>query len=265
MARYPLAIKIANVFVYIFLLGSNVYSGLFNRESENSPYGGKHLTYISPAPFVFGVWGLIHFLLGGFVIYQWFGDQDLVLDGINWHFVNITLLNTLWLALWHNDHLILSWIVILITTIPVSMIYAVIKRRDGNNINEIIWIRAPFSLYHAWILVIAFISTFAAFANDKKNDDSHPSLVVKIFVVIALLILAKLGTIGYLYKGKGDIAGSIVIAWYLYGVAVEQNDQVIHWTALVLAIISSIVILGSVIQKIRNRHSEESTPLIGGV
>ncbi|CAB4445923.1 unnamed protein product [Rhizophagus irregularis] len=213
MARYPLAIKIANVFVYIFLLGSNVYSGLFNRESENSPYGGKHLTYISPAPFVFGVWGLIHFLLGGFV----------------------------------------------------SMIYAVIKRRDGNNINEIIWIRAPFSLYHAWIVVIAFISTFAAFANDKKDDDSHPSLVVKIFVVIALLILAKLATVGYLYKGKGDIAGSIVIAWYLYGVAVEQNDQVIHWTALVLAIISSIVILGSVIQKIRNRHSEESTPLIGGV
>jgi len=264
MARYPLAIKVANVLVYIFLLGSNVYSGL-KPDNDHSPYGGKHLTYISPAPFVFGVWGLIHFLLGGFVIYQWFGDQELVLDGINWHFVNITLLNALWLALWHNGYLILSWIIILITTAPVSVIYAVLKQRDGNNINEIIWIRAPFSLYHAWIVVITFISTFAAFAPDRKDDDSHPGLIVKIFVVIALLILAKLATIGYLYKGRGDVAGSIVIAWYLYGVAVEQNDPVIHWTALVLAIISSIVIFGSAIKTIRHRHSGESAPLLGGV
>lgn len=110
--------------------------------------------------------------------------------------------------------------------------------------------------------MITVISTFAAFAPDKKDDDSKPGLIVKILVVIALLILTKLATIGYLYKGKGDIAGSIVIAWFLYGVAVEQSDPVIHWSALVLAIISSIIILGSVIQKIRHR-SDESTPLLG--
>jgi len=99
MARYPLAIKISNLLVYVFLLGANVYSGL-GPENEDSPYHDAHPTYISPAPFVFGVWGLIHFLLGGFVIYQFFGSaEELIVDGINWHFVGITLLNTLWLAL----------------------------------------------------------------------------------------------------------------------------------------------------------------------
>jgi len=261
MARFPLAIKVANVLVYIFLLGSNVYSGL-SPENENTPYGGKHLTFISPAPFVFGVWGLIHFLLGGFVIYQWFGDQELILDGVNWHFVNITLFNALWLALWHNDYLILAWIVILITIIPVTLIYAVLQRRSDSSLNELIWIHAPFSLYHAWITVIAVISTFAAFAPDKKGDDSEPGLIVQIFVILALLSLAKLATVGYLYKGKGDIAGSIVIAWSLYGIAVEQQDPAIHWTALVLAVISSIGILIPLVHKIRHRH-EESTPLLG--
>ncbi|GES82772.1 hypothetical protein RCL_jg11579.t1 [Rhizophagus clarus] len=207
MARFPLAIKVFNVLVYIFLLGSNVYSGLDPNNKNNSPYGGKHITFISPAPFVFGVWGLIHFLLGGFVIYQWFANQDLVLDGINWHFVSITVLNVLWLALWESDHLILAWITILITTIPVTIIYTILKQRSRDvSLNE--------------------------------------------------------PTVGYLYKGEGDFSGSLVIAWYLYGVAVEQNDAAIHWTALVLAIINSIFILVSIVQKIRHR-GEESTPLLG--
>jgi len=262
MARFPLAIKVTNVLVYIFLLGSTVYSG-FNPENDNSPYGGKkHVTFITPAPFVFGIWGLIHFLLGGFVIYQWFGDQELVLDGVNWHFVNITIFNAIWLSLWHYDYLILAWIVILITTIPVSMIYAVLRRREDYSLNELIWIHAPFSLYHAWIVVIAVISTFAAFTPDKESDDSKPGLIVQIFVFIALLGLAKLATIGYLYGGKGDIAGSIVIAWSLYGIAVEQKDPFIHWSAFVLAIISSILIFVPIVHKLRHRH-EESTPLLG--
>ncbi|GBB91740.1 hypothetical protein RclHR1_01910024 [Rhizophagus clarus] len=263
MARFPLAIKVFNVLVYIFLLGSNVYSGLDPNNKNNSPYGGKHITFISPAPFVFGVWGLIHFLLGGFVIYQWFANQDLVLDGINWHFVSITVLNVLWLALWESDHLILAWITILITTIPVTIIYTILKQRSRDvSLNERIWIHAPFSLYHAWITVISVISIFAAFAHDKESSDSEPSLIVKIFVILSLLGLAKLATVGYLYKGEGDFSGSLVIAWYLYGVAVEQNDAAIHWTALVLAIINSIFILVSIVQKIRHR-GEESTPLLG--
>jgi hypothetical protein len=142
------------------------------------------------------------------------------------------------------------------------MVYTINKQREHANLNEEIWIHAPFSLYHAWISVISFISIFAAFASDKVDPDSKPSLIVKIFAVIALLLLAKLATIGYFWKGKGDVAGAIVIAWYLYGVAVEQRDPVIHWTSFVLAIISSIFILVAIVKKIRNR-GEESTPLLG--
>jgi hypothetical protein len=261
MARYPLAIKISNVLVYFLLLGSNIYSGL-DPDNNESPYGDKHLTYISPAPFVFGVWGIIHFLLGGFVIYQWFGNQDLILDGINWHFVSISLLNLLWLALWQTDHLILAWITILFTSVQISLIYKILKQsRDDHNINELIWIHAPFSLYHAWIVVISFISIFAAFA--PKEEGSKPSIIVKIFAVIALLLLAKLATIGYVYKSKGDVAGALVIAWTLYGIAVEQEDPVIHWTALVLAIISSIAIVVPIVRKFFHRNSGETAPLLG--
>jgi len=259
MARFPLAIKIANVLVYIFLLGANLYSGL-DPNNDDSPYDGKHVTFISPAPFAFGIWGLIHFLLGGFVIYQWFGPQELVLDGINWHFVGITVWNTLWLVLWQTDHLILAWITILITSSQVTYVYAVIRRQVDASTNELVWIHAPFSLYHAWIYIITVISTFAAFSPDK-TDDNVPGLFVKIFVVIALIII-QLVAVGYIFGGKGDIAGAVVIAWSLYGISVEQTDPSIHWTSLVFAVITTLLVFVPIYKKIRHR-GEESAPLLG--
>jgi len=245
-----------------FLLGANVYSGL-DPNNDGSPYDGKHTTFISPAPFTFGVWGLIHFLLGGFVIYQWFGNQELVLDGINWHFVGITLLNALWLVLWQTDHLILAWIAVILTGIQITHVYRVVKRHgDDATISELIWVHAPFSLYHAWVAVITAISFFAAFADDKTDDHNNPSLVVTIFVILALLSLSSSAIFGYVLLGQGDIAGAIVIAWSLYGIAVEQDSPAIHWTALVLGVITTLVLFVPIIKKIRNR-GEESAPLLG--
>jgi len=265
MAKYPLAIKISNLLVYVFLFGATVYSGL-GPDNEDSPYHNNHPTYISPAPFVFGVWGLIHFLLGGFVIYQFFGSaEELIVDGVNWHFVGISLLNTLWLALWQTDHLILSWITILVTSAQVSLIYKVLKQyhSEGScSVNEQIWVHAPFSLYHAWIFVIAVISTFAAFAPDKVEDEK-PSVLVKILVVIGLLVLESTA-IGYIEGFKGDVSGALVIAWSLYGIAVEQEDAIIHWSALILAIITSLHILKPLYKKfVKGESSGESAPLLG--
>jgi len=264
MARYPLAIKISNLLVYVFLLGANVYSGL-GPDNKDSPYHDTHPTYISPAPFVFGVWGIIHFLLGGFVIYQFFGSaEDLIVEGVNWHFVGITLLNTLWLALWQTDHLILAWITILFTMGQVTLVYRILSQYHGEgscSINERVWVHAPFSLYHAWIWVIAVISTFAAFAPDKV-DDEKPSLLMRILVFIGLFILESTA-VTYVEALKGDIAGALVIAWALYGIAVEQADPVIHWSALVFAVITSFHILKPLYKKYIKGSNEETAPLLG--
>jgi hypothetical protein len=261
MARFPLLIKISNLLAFIFLVGANVYSGL-GPEKDDSPYHENHPTYITPAPFVFGVLGLIQFLLGGFVIYQFFSSNpEVVVDGISWHFIGVILLNSLWLFLWQTDHLILAWIVVLITSSQISYIYYTIKYKyPGGSLNEIIWVHAPFSLYHAWIFVMAVISTFAAFLPDKEDDES-PSILIKILVVVGLLILE--GTaVGYIEKFKGDIAGAVVIAWTLYGIFVEQEDPVIHWSALILAIFTSFHILRPLYRKYVRGDSGESAPLL---
>jgi len=236
MARFPLAIKIANVLVYLFSLGSNVYS-VVGPEKEDSPFGDSRPTYIDPAPFAFAVWGLIHFLLGGFVIYQFFTPaNDAVIKGIHWNFVILGLLNAIWLSLWQTGHYILAFIEVLFVCSSVSYIYHVIRRRfPAENINDTLWIHAPFSLYHAWITVVAVINAFAAFGQEVTAEG--PSTLTIIFVVIGLLFL-KGTAVGYVEYGRGDIVGSLVISYVLFAIFIEQQQPVIHWVALGLSLIS---------------------------
>ncbi|CAG8702885.1 14515_t:CDS:2, partial [Cetraspora pellucida] len=252
---HPLFIKVLNVLSYIFFLTANIYS-VFEGDGSQSPYHGSHKTYISPAPFVFGVWGLIHFLLGGFVIYQFFpAANDVVVDGIHWHFIGISLLNGLWLASWEANYLIISFIAILLTSGQISYVYAMLKRQQfaPANLVDKLLIHVPFSLYHAWIAVILVLSVFAIITPEKTDDE--PIVLVKIVVVIALLILKGLSAT-YIEAGN-DIAGASVIAWTLVGIFVEQEDPVIHWSALILVIFSTIHIIIGIVNLFRkNRGSE---------
>jgi len=159
---------------------------------------------------------------------------------------------------------LLSWITILFTSAQVSLVYKILRQNHGEgscSINERVWVHAPFSLYHAWIFVIAVISTFAAFAPDKV-DDEKPSILVKILVVIGLLVLESTA-VSYIEALRGDIAGALVIDWALYGIAVAQEDPVIHWTALVLAVFTSFHILRPIYKKYIQGSSEEQAPLLG--
>ncbi|RHZ72522.1 hypothetical protein Glove_242g145 [Diversispora epigaea] len=263
MAFVPLALKIANLFAYLFLSGVNVYSGFF-EDKEKSPYHNNYNTFITPAPFVFGVCGLIHFLLGGFVIYQFFDSAtEAVVDGVRFHFISIALLNTIWLALLQENEPIWAWIVILATAFQVTYVYYVLKYKyQPQNINDIIWIHSPFSLYHAWIFVLCVISTFMAFSPKKENPDDKPNALVRIFVILGILILE--GTVvNYVEKLKGDISGAIVITWALYGIACEQSDPWIHWTAQVLAFISTFHVLKPIVSKYYFGSREEQTRLLG--
>ncbi|CAG8689866.1 383_t:CDS:1, partial [Acaulospora colombiana] len=168
---------------------------------------------------------------------------EAVVDGISWHFLGIAVWNTFWLFLWQTGYLFFAWIFILFTSAQISYVYYTIKYKyPSQNLNDTIWIHAPFSLYHAWILVLIVISTFVTFLPDKKSPDEEPNLLTRTLAVLALFFLETI-SITYIEKLKGDVTGAIVITWSLYGIAAEQLDPWIRWTAFVFAIISNIYIL----------------------
>jgi hypothetical protein len=84
--------------VYFLLLGSNVYvlaGGAF--------YGAKE-TYLTPAPWAFLIWSLIHLLLLGTIIYQFTAaGKAVVIDGISWRFPLLVVLNAVYVNLWSKS------------------------------------------------------------------------------------------------------------------------------------------------------------------
>lgn len=260
-------LKIVNVVVYILFLGSNIYSV---AGPENIYHTGKE-TYFTPASWAFGIWSLIHLLLLGYVIYQFFPrGKRTIIDGISWRFPLLAVLTSIYVNVWVHQHYIVAFIFALLVSSTVSHIYYVVKKHHaGENINDELWIHLPFSLYHGFTTVLIILTAFEAFG---VNALVKPAGVwTKVFVFLGLLFLEATSAAYAFSNTEGDIAGSIAIAWSLFAIYVHQRSSAfIHWSALVFAIISLFWICKSLYGYWRKGqsggilHDEERAPLVGG-
>ncbi|KZS88663.1 hypothetical protein SISNIDRAFT_497831 [Sistotremastrum niveocremeum HHB9708] len=260
-------LKVVNVIVYIVFLGSNVYSVAGPEDIYRS---GKE-TYFTPAPWAFGIWTIIHLLLLGYIIYQFFpAGKRTIIDGISWRFPLLAVLTAVYVNVWVRQHYIVAFIFSLLVSSTVSHIYYIVKKyHAGENLNDELWIHLPFSLYHGFTTVLVVLTAFEAFG---VNAYTHrPGIWTKVFVFLGLFFLESTSVAYAFSSAEGDIAASIAIAWSLFAIFEHQRSTFIHWSALAFAILSlfSIVksLYGYFVLKRRSGgilHDEERAPLIGG-
>ncbi|CAG8841002.1 26005_t:CDS:2, partial [Racocetra persica] len=114
----------------------------------------------------------------------------------------------------------------------------------------------PVQKRESQVKVITVISLFITFVPDKDSDSQYlPEVAIQICSVIALAFL-DLVAIGYIYNCKGDLVGSGVIIVSLFGIALQQDDVIVHWVALGLGITTAILMVIYYIKKYY-RPSEE--------
>jgi len=231
-------------------------------------HGGEvkhsHQTYITPAFWINYAWTAVHALLGGFVIYQWFDvAHDNVVHGVGWHFVISTLLNSAWLGLWNRGFNILAFIAILFTSSSVSYVfYNLEKNHPSTSVWDKIFIHAPFSIWHGFIVLITTFNFFAVITTTQKDG---PDTLHIVLAEIALVFLASTA-IGYVeYKSKrGDVIGALVISYGLYAIYAQQKSTVIHWSALGFAVLTTLYPLRVIIPKLLGRTPDPAAaPLLG--
>ncbi|KAF9431649.1 hypothetical protein BGZ76_011887 [Entomortierella beljakovae] len=251
--------KIANIVVYVTLLSGNLYSTFGTGEDTDSPYDSKNHSYITPAKFTFYIWTLIHVLLGGMVVFQWFTDK--VHEAAGWHFVSASIFNAIWLALWTSGHTFFSIFALFLATGAVSLIYYRLKDQDSaETLLDVIFLHLPFSLYHAWIFVLLIINIFAVIS--PIDDDGASTF--QIVISIAGLAFIASTVIGYIEYKQGDVAGALVLAWYMFGVFAQQKEPAaIHWTALGLGIAVAAYTLKPFVYRLIGRNTGETAPLLG--
>jgi benzodiazapine receptor len=97
-------LKLANILAFSLTIVINALAG------STTLIGGKvtaeisdaNFTLITPAGYVFSIWGIIYILLGIFVVYQALPSQKTndYQNKIGWLFVLSSIINIAWLFLW---------------------------------------------------------------------------------------------------------------------------------------------------------------------
>lgn len=249
VANNPVLLKWSNIVAFVFtvivnsLAGSTTLLGGVNTAqiSDSNP------TLITPAGYVFSIWGIIYVLLGVFVIFQALPSQKEreYTKKIGWLFVLSSILNIVWLFLWQYE--ILSVSVVLMFLLLATLIAIYLRLNIGKSavsLREKLAVHVPFSVYLGWITIasIANVSVFLVSENWDGfgiSPETWATLIIIVALVITLLVLAT----------RRDIAYGLVIIWALIGIAMKQsgNQNIVTLTEasaiiILLALVATILL-----------------------
>jgi benzodiazapine receptor len=240
LANNSVLLKLSNIVAFVLtvivngLAGSTTLLGGVNTAeiSDANP------TLITPAGYVFSIWGIIYILLAVFVIFQALPSQKEkeYTKKIGWLFVLSSILNIIWLFLWQYE--ILSVSIVLMFLLLITLIVIYLRLNIGKStvtLREKLTVHVPFSVYLGWI-TIASIANVAVFLVSENWDgfgispETWATLIIVVALVITLLVLAT----------RKDIAYGLVIVWAFVGIAVKQSG---NQSIVTLTEASAIIVL----------------------
>ena len=186
---------------------------------------------VTPAGYVFSIWGLIYLLLTGFVIYQALPSQknNPVLANIRSLFSLSCLFNSAWIFAWHYMLFWLSEVFMLGLLFSLIAIYIQLDKSQAQKGLERFTIRLPFSVYLGWITAATILNTTVILLNAGLTGGNAAPLwgviMIGAALLIALLILIR----------KHDLAYVGVLIWAFIGIAVAE------WTITPAVVAASLI------------------------
>ncbi len=256
---------VAAIVAYLAMVTMNALANLlplFGRATGD--VSDSYPSLFTPAPFTFGVWGVIYLALAAFVIYQATpaGQAEPRLRAVRPLFVLSCLLNVGWLLAWHGLQIPVSEVVMVALLLTLIAIYRAVgvrpeQGRDagaqaGEDNAAFAWlVRLPFSLYLGWISV-ATIANTSIFLLDLGFDGGSAEIALTVLVIV---VAAALGLVGV--ARRRDAFYALVIAWGLTGVAAARAGD--NTLLLAVAAAGAVVLLAAAVWALVDRSRGRST------
>ena len=246
-------LKLINIIAFALTVLVNTLAG------STTILGGKltaqisdaNPTLITPAGYVFSIWGIIYILLGIFVIFQVLPSQkgkDYQRE-IGWLFVLSSLLNIVWLFLWQFEYLTLSVIVMFLLLATLIAIYLRLNiGKSKVSLPEKLAVHLPFSVYLGWITIASIADVSVTLVSVKWDgfgisQETWATLIIIIALLITLLVIAT----------RKDVAYGLVVIWALLGIAVKQsgNQNIVTTTEITAVVIVIALALSILVSRLR--------------
>jgi hypothetical protein len=236
-------LRIANIVAFVLVVIVNVLANLLPLNGRTTAsISDSYPTLITPAGYVFSIWGVIYALLMIFTVFQALPSNrdNTFLGQIGYLFLFSSIANAVWLFMWHYGYIALSILPMFMLLASLIFIYVRLQiGRSSVTMREKLGVHVSFSVYLGWITVapIANVAAAAVFLNLDGLGLAEVTWAVLV-IVIALII-----TLGVIVTRR-DIAYSLVIVWALVGIALKQSSyQSIVWSAGISAAIVLVAVV----------------------
>lgn len=241
-------LKWLNILAFLFTIVVNGLAGSTTiiGSTNTAQVSDANPTLITPAGYVFSIWGIIYILLGVFVIFQALPSEKgkEYQKRVSWLFVLSSLFNIAWLFLWQFEYL--SFSVILMFLLLATLIAIYLRLDIGKStvsLREKLVVHLPFSVYLGWITIasIANVATTLVSVNWEGfgiSQETWATLIVIVALLITVLVIVT----------RRDVAYGLVIIWALVGIAVKQSEKpnivmITEISAIIVAIVLAAMIL----------------------
>ncbi len=258
---------VRQILVIVALISVIIVNGLANALPINGQATGdisdRFEVFFVPAGYVFSIWSVIYVTLFAYAIYQALPSQGArpVQRSTGTLFILSSVLNIVWIFLWHYELFPLSLVVMVGLLLTLIAIY----QRIGSGLHPATrrdyWLlHFPFSLYVGWITVATIANATSVL--DYLNWGGW-GIAPEIWAVIMLVVAAVVGAV--IGVRRGDIAYVGVLVWAFIGIAVKQwATPLVAYTALAMAGVVAASLLIGVPQRNQRLAAMSSTDTSAG-
>ena len=213
--------QITNIVAYAAMVTVNALANALPINGVTSgQVSDQYPSLVTPAGYVFAIWGLIYALLAVFVGYQALPAQrdDARLARLGYAFAVSCLCNAAWLFAWHFQQIALAWLLIVALLVTLMVCY---ERLRGDPVSraERLAVRLPFSVYLGWVTV-ATVANTAILLLDLGVDGGGAA---PLWAVLAILAATTVGLT--VLARRADVAFCLVLVWAFAGIAVAQGSR----------------------------------------
>ena len=233
--------SVINIFMFVGLIA-------FNNIANKLPLGGvtqKELSaayqiLLTPAGYVFAIWGLIYLGLTAYIILQSRPSRrdDPRLRALDLPFRLSCLCNVLWLTAWHYRYVAISLIVML--GLLGSLILAYIrldKDRHKHSAPSQWFVSQTFSIYLGWVSLATLLNVSVLFyVNGWNGAPLSPEIWTAIMVFIAFALFL------FLALPRQDVYLLGVLIWASIGIAIKNQEVTLIVVSCLLVCLGSLFI-----------------------
>lgn len=253
LVNNPNLLRIANIVAFCLTIIVNALAGSTTLigGQDTAAISDANFTLVTPAGYVFSIWGIIYTLLGIFIVYQALPSQKGkdYQNKIGWLFVLSSMINIVWLFLWQFEYLIFSVVLMFMLLVTLAAIYLRLNiGKSDTELTEKIAVQLPFSTYFGWITIAAIANvatTLVSISWDGFGID--PEIWALLIITIALLLALTV------VVTRKDIAYSLVIVWAFLGISAAQtaNPNIVTLTQISAIIALLVLAIVIVLKKLR--------------